>query len=175
MRRLLVTLLLALSSVVLTQLPAHACTCVKKDTVHKQVKRADVVFAGRFTNGTFVADTLWKGDLVTNDVRVVPGAKSCALDLKADRRYVVFAQTKKGSLVTDRCSGTARASKALVKDVTRVLGEGEVLDPASGEQTPPTYTSTGLGPPPTVTRLAAPGVAAILLGLLGLFLVRRRR
>ena len=91
MRRLLVTLLLALSSVVLTQMPAHACSCVKNDTVQKQVKRADVVFAGRFNDGSFAADTLWKGDLVSKDVRVLSPGKSCGLDLKADRRYLVFA------------------------------------------------------------------------------------
>ena len=175
MRRLLVTLLLALSSVVLTQMPAHACSCVKHDTVQKQVKRADVVFAGRLVKGSFAADTLWKGDLVSNDVRVLPGAKSCALDLKADRRYVVFAMTKQGSLVADSCSGTARASKPLVKKVTKVLGKGESLGPTDGEQTKPTYKPTGVGEPTSMTRLAAPGLAAILIGLLGLVFVRRRR
>jgi hypothetical protein len=175
MRRLLVTLLLALSSVVLTQLPAHACSCVKNDTVQKQVKRADVVFAGRLNNGSFTADTLWKGDLVSSDVRVITPAKSCGLDLKADRRYVVFAQTKKGSLVADSCSGTARAKKPLVKQVTKALGKGESLGPPSGEQAKPTYTRTDSGAPASMTRLAAPGAAAILIGLLGIFFLRRRR
>ena len=175
MRRLLVTLLLALSSVVLTQMPAHACSCVKKDTIQKQVKRADVVFAGRLQGNTFTADTLWKGDLVSNNVRVVTPSNSCGLDLKADRRYVVLAQTKKGSLVADACSGTARATDSLRKQVTRVLGKGESLGPTSGVDTKPTYESTDLGAPASMTRLAAPGVAAILVGLLGLLLVRRRR
>lgn len=175
MRRLLVTLLLALSSVVLTQLPAHACSCVKHDSVQKQVKRADTVFAGRYQGGAFVADTLWKGDLVSTDVRVETPRKSCGLDLKADRRYIVFAQTQKGSLVADSCSGTAKASTSLKRQVTHVLGKGRSLGPITGADTKPTYTSTGLGPPTSVTRLAAPGVAAILVGLLGLLLVRRRR
>src|SRR6476619_2315047 len=125
MRRLLVTLLLALSSVVLTQMPAHACSCVKNDTVHKQVKRADVVFAGRFHDGSFAADTLWKGDLASKDVRVLSPGKSCGLDLKADRRYLVFAQTKQGSLVADSCSETARVNQSLLQQVTKVLGKGE--------------------------------------------------
>ena len=175
MRRLLVTLLLALSSVVLTQMPAHACSCIKNDTVQKQVKRADVVFAGRFANRTFAADTLWKGDLVSNDVRVLSPGKSCGLDLKADRRYVVFAQTKQGSLVADSCSGTARVSPSLVKQVTKALGKGEPLGPPRGEQAKPTYTPTDAGAPASMTRLAAPGLAAVLIGLLGLVFVRRRR
>ena len=175
MRRLLVTLLLALSSVVLTQMPAHACSCVKNDSIQKQVKRADVVFAGRLKGDTFTADTLWKGDLVSNDVKVVTPSNSCGLDLKADRRYLVIAQTKKGSLVADSCSGTAKATKTLTKQVTKVLGKGESLGPTSGAETKPTYTSTDVGAPTSMTRLAAPGVAAILVGLLGLLLVRRRR
>jgi hypothetical protein len=175
MRRLLVTLLLALSSVVLTQMPAHACSCVKNDTVQKQVKRADVVFAGRFSNGSFAADTLWKGDLVSQDVRVLSPGKSCGLDLKADRRYLVFAQTKQGSLVADTCSGTARVNESLVKQVTKVLGKGKSLGPTSREPAKPTYTPTDVGPPASMTRLAAPGLAAVLIGLLGLVLVRRRR
>lgn len=175
MRRLLVTLLLALSSVVLTQMPAHACSCVKNDTVQKQVQRADVVFAGRVTNGSFTADTLWKGDLVSKDVRVVTPGKSCGLDLKADRRYVVFAQTKQGSLVADACSGTARAKQPLVKQVTKALGKGESLGPTGGEPARPTYTPTDVGAPASITRLAAPGLAAVLIGLLGLVFVRRRR
>ena len=139
MRRLLVTLLLALSSVVLTQMPAHACSCVKNDTVQKQVKRADVVFAGRFADGSFAADTLWKGDLVSEDVRVLSPGKSCGLDLKADRRYVVFAQTKQGSLVSDTCSGTARVNQSLLKQVTKELGKGESLGPTGSEPRTPNY------------------------------------
>jgi len=174
MRRLLVTLLLALSSVVLTQMPAHACSCVKNDTVQKQIKRADVVFAGRFNNGSFAADTLWKGDLVSKDVRVLSPGKSCGLDLKADRRYVVFAQTKQGSLVADSCSGTARVNQSLEKQVTQVLGKGESLGPTGNEPTKPTYSAPQVGAPASVTRLAAPGLAAVLIGLLGLVFVRRR-
>ena len=175
MRRLLVTLLLALSSVVLTQMPAHACSCVKNDTVQKQIERADVVFAGRFRDGSFAADTLWKGDLVSKDVRVLSPGKSCGLDLKADRRYLVFAQTKQGSLVADSCSGTARVNQSLLKQVTKVLGKGESLGPTGSQPTQPTYTPTDVGAPASMTRLAAPGLAAVLIGLLGLFLVRRRR
>ncbi len=175
MRRLLATLLLALSSVVLTQLPAHACSCVKNDSVEKQVKRADVVFAGRSQGGKIVADTLWKGDLVTTTVRVTTPSGSCGLDLKADRRYLVLAQTTKGSLVADACSGTRRATHSSVKQVAKVLGKGESLGPASGEDFQPTYKQTDTGDPTSLTRLAAPGAAAILVGLLGLLLVRRRR
>src|SRR6476660_2643854 len=132
MRRLLVTLLLALSSVVLTQMPAHACSCVKNDSVQQQIKRADVVFAGRLNKGIFTADTLWKGELVSSDVRVITPSSSCGLDLKADRRYVVFAKTKQGSLVADACSGTARAKNPLLKQVTKELGKGESLGPTNG-------------------------------------------
>ena len=190
LRRLLVALVLACSGVVLAQMPAHACKCVT-ESVKKDVKRADAVFTGvvvsseteeagdkgrQQTTYRIEAETLYKGDLSMARVEVTSRSNSCGLgDLPTDRPYLWFVSESGGDLSADLCGGTAKAGDQRVAKVERLLGAGEPL----GEEPPAAQEHAEFTPvagrePDTFNRLAAPGAALVLLGLLGLFVVRRR-
>lgn len=189
-RSLLVALLLACSGVVLSQMPAHACRCVDA-SVKQQADRADAVFSGvlvdtsrgtigrndrRATLYDVAADTVFKGTLAQSEVEVASERdSSCGLGtLPADRRYLFFVQERSGGYVTDLCSGTARAGAQLTTQVENVLGAGTDLTPREEpERVTVEFTRVADAEPETLTRLAAPGAALVLLGLLGLFVVRR--
>jgi len=184
MRRLLVTLLLALSGVVLTQMPAHACRCVATDTAG-HVKSASDVFLGKVLaervsgqEHTYVvtAERVYKGS-AAGEVTLRSPAKAgdCALtDLEADRRYMFFG-TQQGSVIeVNSCGGTAPLAPTLRAEVEAVLGEGRPPTPTE----PPapveaTFTRVDATAPTSFPRLAAPGAALVIVGLLGLLLLRR--
>lgn len=189
-RRSLIALFLACSGVVLTQMPAHACRCVDS-SVQRDVQRADVVFAGVLLDtkaGTvgdrdrdanlyeIEADTLYKGSLLTSEAEVTSRLDSCALgNLPADRRYLFFVTEDGADLVADQCGGTAKATDKLVSRVESLRGPGTDLGPKKpSEPVTVEFTQVAGAEPETLSRLAAPGVALVLLGLLGLFVVRRR-
>jgi len=182
-RRLVVALLLALPAVVLTQMPAHACTCVNS-SVQRDAARADLVFTGVLVDATSTkkkttydvrADTVYQGILTNADVQVVTDASGCGLrDLKSDEPYVFFVSQDGGDLVTDQCSGTSRATDKLTGKVEKLLGPGQPLEKPEPTQEPAKFTLVEGAEPETFTRLAAPGGALVLIGLLGLFVVRRR-
>jgi hypothetical protein len=187
--RFLATLVLAGIGVVLGQLPAHACTCASA-TTQSQTKDANDVFSGTITavmsarktdgqRGATVTydvevDRVYKGDVSTSEVQVTSGRSSgsCGLgQLVADKRYVFFAQSDGTDLSADSCGGTARASDQLVSKVERLLGNGRGPVPSAPKKA--VFTMVADAQPETLTRLAAPGVALVLAGLLGLFVVRR--
>lgn len=189
-RSLLVALILACSGVVLSQVPAHACKCADA-SVRQQANRADAVFSGVLVDtsrGTIgqkdrtatiygvAADMVFKGDLARLEVEVASERDStCGLGtLPAERRYLFFVEERGGGYVTDLCSGTARAGAQLTTQLEKVLGKGTDLTPRE-EPEPVTveFTRVADAEPETLTRLAAPGAALVLLGLLGLFVVRR--
>ena len=188
-RRLLIALVLACSGVVLAQMPAHACKCADS-SVQRDANRADVVFSGVVvdrTQGTLgerdreatvyeiEADTLYKGDLLRPQVEVSSRINSCGLqNLTTDRRYVFFVVEEGPDLTADTCGGTARATGKLETKVVSLLGEGDDLRPKPDpEPVVVEFTRVQDAEPETLTRLAAPGAALVLLGLLGLFVVRR--
>jgi hypothetical protein len=187
--RLLFALVLACTGVVLTQMPAHACRCVQHG-VQDHADRADVVFSGvlvdtspgtsgrkekRATIYEIDAETLYQGNITTDSVDVVSLDTSCSLgDLKRDRSYVFFVKEKGAELRADQCGGTERARDDYLRKVQRVLGEGTTLGaPTTGEPIEPEFTPVAGAEPETLTRLAAPGAALVLVGLLGLIVVRR--
>ena len=184
MPRLLVVLLLALSGVVLTQMPAHACTCVKNDTP-AHVKNATTVLLGKVTSSARDGKTLtygvqvervYKGTAATSVTLQSPSTKSsCALDnLVADRRYVVFG-TQQGDVVeVNSCGGTAPPTDRLLTSVTGVLGTGTSPEPSpDAPPTQATFTRVDDSNPTKFPRLAAPGAALVIIGLLGLLFLRR--
>lgn len=186
-RRLLAALVLAGCGVVVGQLPAHACSCVTTST-QAQAKAAHDVFTGTVTDVTrergaggavtrtydVQVERVYKGDVATATARVASSGDgaSCGLGgLVADRRYVFFAKSGGAGLSANACSGTARASDRLVSKVERLLGEGRV--PVAPAPETAVFTRVADSGPPTLTRTAAPGLALILVGLLGLVVVRR--
>jgi hypothetical protein len=184
-RLLLGALVVACCSVVLAQSPAHACKCAG-GSVERDAKRADAVFTGTLleqadSGGDRVyrveAETLFKGEISRNRVRVVSSARdSCGIrTLESDRPYVFFVAVDGAELRTDQCAGTAPAGQRLLREVEQVLGAGTDLTPQeSPEPAETTFTRVEDAEPEELTRLAAPGVALVLLGVLGLLVVRRR-
>ena len=184
-RRLLAALILAGCGVVLGQLPAHACSCVSGGT-QSHTKQASDVFTGTVsdvsrqrsgrpvTTYTVAVERVYKGEVRTATVEVssTGSSHSCALtDLKVDRSYLFFARADGSALSANSCGGTAPASAAQVTRVERLLGDGR---PATPPQVPKAeFTRVANAQPESLSRLAAPGVALVLAGLLGLFVVRR--
>ena len=190
LRRLLIALLLACPAVVLSQMTAHAACSCQAGTVQQSVDRADVVFSGLLEgqstgrtgeNGSpqttyqIVAERVYKGSVTTADVEVVSPRDGCTLGaLVTDRRYMFFVSESGGEFMTDRCSGTNVANDEMVQRVERLLGDGQDLTappPAEPEQAE--FTKVADADPETLGRLAAPGAALVIVGLLGLLLVGR--
>jgi hypothetical protein len=76
--------------------------------------------------------------------------------------------------VSEQCYGTRRATSRVVNAVEGSLGAGVPFREEPAEPATPTYTRVLDSDPPEFTRLAAPGAALALVGLLGWFVVRRR-
>ena len=191
--RLLAALVLACVGVVLAQVPSHAvCRCVQSD-VRTDIKRADAVFRGVVvdSSGTsggtnrdsatyeIEADTVYQGDVRTSSVEVRSRNNDCSLgELKSDEPYVFFVTEDGSKLLADKCGGTAESSGKLVNQVEQVLGQGTQLGGGSNEPDEPVaveFTKVSDAEPDSLTRIAAPGVALVLVGLLGLLVVRRVR
>lgn len=168
--RLLLALFLACSGVLVTQLPAAAGPV-------KDAQRADLVFSGTVTEVTgsgrkatyaVAADRIWKGILTKPDVEVDRASGQCPLELDADATYVFFVTDDGGDLVTSRCDGTTKATQKLERTLDRVLGESTPIEDTQPETQSAEFTLVEGAEPETFARLAAPGAALVLLGLLGL-------
>jgi hypothetical protein len=181
-RRLAAAVALTGCGLVVGALPADAGT-------QADAKQASAVFIGRVTDvdraprkgnepvtATYDVEVerVYKGNVSTETVQVTSSraSKDCKrLELDPGRQYVFFVDNDESALAADTCSGTDRASTGLVTRVERMLGEGRPPVPARPEQA--VFHRVADAEPPTLTRLAAPGVALILVGLLGLVVVRR--
>jgi hypothetical protein len=182
-RRFLAVLLLAGCAVVLGQLPAHAAECPAAKTAD-QTKQAAGVFSGtvtdarndrtdgqRTTTYDVEVDRVYKGDVKTGTVEVTTDRGASGLDLATEGDYVFFVEGGGGELTSDRCSGTDRASADLVDKVEKLLGGGH--PPVPPEPVHAVFTPVADAQPTSLPRLAAPGAALVLAGLLGLIVVRR--
>jgi hypothetical protein len=176
-RRALVALLLASALVVVAELPAHACKCVTG--IETAVQDADAVFTGMVVATTGArrptydveVDRVFKGDIDTATVQVkdTAGGTSCALDQQPlGETYAFFVSAAGDTFVAEACTGATRSTDRVVDRLERILGEGRDPVPPA----PPEATITVVASEHTsVQRLAAPGVALVLVGLLGLVLV----
>jgi len=194
LRRLLIALLLASPAVVLWQTTAHAACSCTAGTVQESAHRADAVFTGTLVdqstgrtgaNGSkettydIEAETVYKGEVTTADVMVVSPRNACTLGgLEADQRYVFFVTEDGTSFTTNRCGGTDVADATLLRKVEKALGEGtDVGEQPAAEPEKAVFTKVADAEPEELTRLAAPGAALVIIGLLGLLFVgfRSRR
>ncbi|MGN0063489.1 MAG: hypothetical protein ACI379_04550 [Nocardioides sp.] len=174
--------MLGLGLVVGGTAPAYACSCAE-GTVKQQLKRADVVFVGtvvKKTDGPRTGDvtyevhasTLFKGevDYATQVTSAADGA-ACGLEnVRLDEDYVFFASNDEAPFYAGLCSGSGPAKPALI---TKLEGFAK---PTSIEVPPPpkpTLTPSDTSEPTGFARLAAPGAAVAVVGLLGLLVVGR--
>ncbi len=122
-------------------------------------------------------ERVYKGSVETEVVSVVTEQEpsSCEVGpLTVDEAYVLFVQPDDESEGVWRAvadSGTAPADERLLAQVERLLGPGR--EPTPPEPDTATFTPVDVAEPMTLTRAAAPGLALVILGFLGLFVVGR--
>jgi hypothetical protein len=116
---------------------------------------------------------VYQGEIETETVQVrsekVP--KACSLgELAVGTEYMFFAVSSGDPWIAESGGGTVPVDPVVVEKVERVLGQGR--DPVPPAPESAEFTPVQTGEPTTLTRAAAPGVALVLIGLLGLIVVR---
>jgi hypothetical protein len=182
-RRVLVLLLVGLTTAVVADAPAHAaCTC-QRPPLAQQVNKADGVFSGTVTMASgpttsgkrqimsydVKVDQVYKGDITSPSVTVKSNAdpSACGLTgITADTRYLFFVRVNAPNLLADKCGGTGPAKSTKTQKIVALLGPGTTPIPPTPDKA--VFTAVANAEPPPLTRLAAPGAAMLLLGLLGL-------
>lgn len=177
---------MAVAALAGTPAQAQAPASCPRLTLHQQIKRADVVFrgvvvkvrpvhgTGKHRQGTYQvkADRVYKSSLVADTVVVTAkvGAACPPTTLARGKRYIFFV-TEQGSRLVST-SSTARATKKLTDQVVSRLGSGAQPHPPPPQRA--RFTKVANASPPPLSRLLAPGVALIVLSLLGLVVLGRR-
>ena len=182
-RRVLVLLVVGLATVVVADAPAQAaCTC-RRPPLAQQVSGADGVFSGTVTMASgpttsgkrqimsydVKVDRVYKGDIRSPRVTVKSEAdpSKCGLtNMTADTRYLFFVRVNEPNLLANKCGGTGPAKSSKTQKVVAILGPGTTPIPPTPEEA--TFTPVADAEPLPLSRLAAPGAAMVLVGLLGL-------
>lgn len=180
--RVLIAALLAMSGLVLaTAAPAFACKCQAAD-IDQQTERADAVFVatvdgvtevGRKFEFAVTATHAYKGTVdreTTITSNQAPTA--CGLgELKVGTDYVFLVTGDTPPYSATSCGGSGPANDRRITEVEGALGAGTDIAPPAPPA--PTLTRVEGATPASVSRLAAPGGALLLVGLLGLLVVGR--
>jgi hypothetical protein len=165
---------------------APACPPV---TVRDSSKAAMAVFSGVVTDveraprtdglqgaiytQTVTVDLVYQGKITTETVSVQTDRNRVACSLGAlakDAEYMFFVTGTGQPWIASGTSGTRITNETVDAQVVRLLGEG--VPPI--EPTPETavFTPVDTSEPESFSRSAAPGAALVLVGLLGLVVVR---
>lgn len=177
----LLALALASSGVLVaaTAAPAAAACEHPNATLEQQTMRADAVFAGTVADRSAAAhsvsfevdvELVYKGEIGEQATVSTPsGPKACGVpDLQAGEDYVWYVAQDGETLTATRDGGTTRATAAHVRQIEDLLGEGTSPTPPVVAEA--TFTRVA-GAQAELTRLAAPGAALVIVGVLGLLLV----
>ena len=181
-RSLVAALLVALASftgIGLLAAPAQAaCTCTEKTSFAKQLAGAQTVLVGTVERQTVgvgdeatlevLASRVYKGTVTDARMTVKAKGGSCAYWSGASDQRLLLVVTDGRA---DACGGSRVASADVLERVQSRLGVGQRVAPPAPEHAVRTKVETD--EPREFARLAAPGAAAALLGLLGLAVVRR--
>ena len=122
---------------------------------------------------------VYKGEIDTETVQVRSEKvrKECSLgELDPGVEYMFFVVSAGDPWIAASGGGTTVADAELVDKVVRLLGDGR--DPVPPPPETAEFTPVDTDDPTTLSRAAAPGLALVLIGLLGLIVVRglgRRR
>jgi hypothetical protein len=185
LRRALALVFVAACAVVIGPQASDAARPCPRPTPAVAVQRATVVFTGVVTTAaasgtsfvqTVQVDRIYKGQVTTANVRVRSTGGRCGLgQFIVGERYVVMATPDGDSWLAGPRSGTAAASDALLAQIQALLGPGTA--PAAPEPTPTqvSYERVASTHPRPFLRMAAPGFALVIVGLLGLVVARRWR
>ncbi len=112
---LLLALLLAVPVLLVSAVPAHACSCVKAGPT-KYVKWADVVFTGTVEDSAaddtirvarIAVDEVYKGSVrARTDVTTSAQGPACGVDLVPGSEVIVFGSLEGSSVATSTCAGS---------------------------------------------------------------------
>ena len=186
LRRLLVLVVVALTTVIVSDASANAACRCKDLSLPQQVNNAGAVFSGTLTMASgpttsgdrqtmsydVKVDRVYKGDITSPRVTVKSDASEAACGLTgmtADTRYLFFVRVSEADaadLFANSCGGTGPAKSARTQKIVALLGPGSTPIPPTPEEA--TFTPVAGAEPATLTRLAAPGAAMVVVGLLGL-------
>lgn len=141
------------------------------DAVAKQEKPAGE--PGAYYLQDVTVTRVYQGEIDTEAVQVrsekVP--KACSLgELAVGTEYMFFAVSSGDPWIAESGGGTVPVDAEVVGKVQRVLGEGR--DPVPPPPESAEFTPVQTGEQTTLSRAAAPGIALVLIGLLGLIVVR---
>ncbi len=182
LRALLACLFVVGGMVLAVQAPAAACTCQPADA-ERQTSRADAVFIGTVDGVTQVdrqlvlavtATRAYKGT-VERSTTVTTARQTTACGIGEPRPgtdYLFIVRGDAPPYVANSCDGTGQVNGDRVAQIEEILGTGQAVAPPP----PPTATRTLVedSPPASLARLAAPGGALLIVGLLGLVVAGRR-
>jgi hypothetical protein len=128
---------------------------------------------GAVYNQTVTVDLVYQGKIRTETVTVQTDRNLAACSLGAltkDAEYMFFATGNGEPWVAGGTSGTRLVDDALEAQVVRLLGEG--APPIQPTPETAVLTPVDTSKPQSLSRAAAPGAALVLVGLLGLLVVR---